>query len=95
LRHFLFIKTSSQSLCVLSGDVTLIIDSPGAGKTILAKRLPTIVIIAFEYLNRFSTTILVSILRKLSQVILQSEKPVIQWYYEEDDEDIVERGEYV
>ena len=34
----------------------------------------TYVIIAFEYLNSFSTTILVSILRKLSQVILQSGK---------------------
>jgi len=55
----------------------------------------TYVIIAFEYLNSFSTTILVSILRKLSQVILQSEKLVIQWYYEEDDEDILERGEYI
>jgi hypothetical protein len=55
----------------------------------------TYVIIAFEYLNSFSTTILVSILRKLSQVILQSKKLVIQWYYEEDDEDILERGEYI
>jgi phospholipid N-methyltransferase len=55
----------------------------------------TYVIISFEYLNSFSTTILVSILRKLSQVILQSGKLVIQWYYEEDDEDILERGEYI
>ena len=55
----------------------------------------TYVIISFEYLNSFSTTILVSILRKLSQVILQSKKLVIQWYYEEDDEDILERGEYI
>ena len=38
----------------------------------------TYVIISFEYLNSFSTTILVSILRKLSQVILQSGKLVIQ-----------------
>ena len=55
----------------------------------------TYVIIAFEYLNSFSTKILVSILRKLQQVILQSEKLVIQWYYEEDDQDILERGEYI
>jgi hypothetical protein len=55
----------------------------------------TYVIIAFEYLNSFSTTFLVSILRKLSRVILQSEKLIIQWYYEEDDEDIIERGEYI
>jgi hypothetical protein len=55
----------------------------------------TYVIIAFEYLNSFCTTILVSILRKFSQVLLHSGKLVIQWYYEEDDEDILERGEYI
>jgi len=55
----------------------------------------TYVIIAFEYLSSFCTTILVSILRKLSQVLLHSGKLVIQWYYEEDDEDILERGEYI
>lgn len=55
----------------------------------------TYVIITFEYLNSFSTTILVSILRKLSQVIIQSEKLVVQWYYDDDDEDILERGEYI
>jgi hypothetical protein len=55
----------------------------------------TYVIIAFEYLNSFSTTILVSMLRKFSQVLLQSGKLVIQWYYEEDDEDILERGQYI
>lgn len=55
----------------------------------------TYVNIKFEYLNSFSTTILVSLLRKLSQVILQSKKLVIQWFYEEDDDDIFERGEYI
>jgi len=55
----------------------------------------TYVIIAFEYLNSFSTMIIVSMLRKLSQVILNSGNLVIQWYYEEDDEDILERGEYI
>jgi hypothetical protein len=55
----------------------------------------TYVILAFEYLNSFSTTILVSMLRKISQVLMQSGKLVIQWYYEEDDEDILERGQYI
>ena len=55
----------------------------------------TYVTIAFEYLNSFSTTILVSILRNLSKVILKSEQLIVQWYYEEDDEDILERGEYI
>ena len=55
----------------------------------------TYIIIALEYLNSLSTSILVSILRKLSQVTLQSGKLDIQWYYEEDDEDIIERGEFI
>lgn len=55
----------------------------------------TYVIIALEYLNSASTYILVSILKRLSQVILQSGKLIINWYYEEDDEDILERGEYI
>jgi hypothetical protein len=55
----------------------------------------TEVIIAFEYLNSFSTIILVSILDKLFQVTLQTKKLVIKWYYEEGDEDILERGEYI
>ena len=55
----------------------------------------TQIFIAFEYLNSFSTMILVSIIRKLTKVILSTEKLVIQWYYEEDDDDILEMGEYV
>jgi hypothetical protein len=55
----------------------------------------TYIIVALEYLNSFSTSIIVSIFKKLSQVILKSQKLVIQWYYEEDDEDILERGEYI
>jgi SiaC family regulatory phosphoprotein len=55
----------------------------------------TYIVIALEYLNSYSTTIIVSILRRLNMVLLQSKKLVIQWYYEEDDEDLLERGEYI
>jgi hypothetical protein len=55
----------------------------------------TDVIIAFEYLNSFSTTILVSVLMKISQVIQHNKKFVIHWYYEEEDDDILERGEHI
>ena len=50
---------------------------------------------AFEYLNSLSMSVIVSILRKLSQIILQSKKLVIQWYYEIDDESILDRGKYI
>jgi len=55
----------------------------------------TYVIIAFEYMNSLCTTFIVSILRSLTGVILHSKKIVIHWYYEEDDEDMFERGEYI
>jgi hypothetical protein len=55
----------------------------------------TKVTIALEYLNSFNTMILTSTLKKISQVILQGKKLVIQWYYDEDDVDIFERGEYI
>jgi hypothetical protein len=55
----------------------------------------TDIIVAFEYLNSFSTTILVSVLTKISQVIQHKKKFVIHWYYEEEDDDILERCEYI
>jgi hypothetical protein len=55
----------------------------------------TYVVIALEYLNSFSAALLVSVLRKLTLVALQSARLDIHWYYEEDDEDICERGEYI
>ncbi len=55
----------------------------------------TYVIITLEYLNSFSTAILVTIFKKIVQVIFLNKKFVIRWYYEEDDDDILERGEYI
>jgi hypothetical protein len=55
----------------------------------------TEVIIALEFLNSFNSIILTSTLRKISQVIQQGKELVIHWYYEEDDEDLFERGEYI
>ena len=55
----------------------------------------TYVTIAFEYLNSLSTSVLVSILRRLSKILHQSKKLVVQWYYEPDDENILDRGRYI
>ena len=55
----------------------------------------TTVTIALEFLNSFNTIILTATLKKITQVIQQGKKLVIQWYYEEDDIDIFERGEYI
>lgn len=55
----------------------------------------TEVIIALEFLNSFNTLIITSILRKISQSVPRGKKLVIHWYYEPDDVDIFERGEYI
>ena len=55
----------------------------------------THVTIAFEYLNSISTSVVVSILRRLSESIHQSKKLVVQWYYEVEDENILDRGKYI
>jgi SiaC family regulatory phosphoprotein len=55
----------------------------------------TDVTIALEFLNSFNTIILTSILKKISHILKQGKSLTIKWYYEEDDIDIFERGEYI
>lgn len=55
----------------------------------------TYVVLAFEYLNSYNTTILVSILRKIQEIHGTSKKLVVRWLYEHDDDDILERGQYI
>jgi len=55
----------------------------------------TEVIIALEYMNSFNSIIMASILRKLYQLNEQSKKISIKWYVEEDDDDLLERGDYI
>ena len=55
----------------------------------------TEVIIALEYLNSCNSIILASVLKKLSLVTQQSKKLVIRWYVEEEDDDLLERGQYI
>ena len=55
----------------------------------------TKVVIALEFLNSYNSMVLTSALKKISQLIKQGNELKIQWYYEEDDVDIFERGEYI
>jgi len=55
----------------------------------------TDVTIALEYLNSLSASVLISILRRLSRIMLHSKKLVVKWYYEIDDENILDRGRYI
>ncbi len=47
-----------------------------------------------EYLNSASAKALVTVLDKIASVSLQNKRYIFNWYYEEGDEDILERGEY-
>jgi hypothetical protein len=54
----------------------------------------TTIDINLEYFNSATAKALLNILQKLIRVQLKSRKLVVNWYYEEGDEDIQERGEY-
>jgi hypothetical protein len=47
-----------------------------------------------EYFNKADTKVLISMLKKIESLKLMSKKFIINWYYEEGDEDILEKGEY-
>jgi len=55
----------------------------------------TCVDICLEYFNVSNIQIYISLLRKIESINLKNKKYVINWYYEEGDEDILETGEYV
>jgi hypothetical protein len=47
-----------------------------------------------EYFNSASAKVFIQLLQKLTYVHLKHKKLVLNWYYEDGDEDILERGEY-
>lgn len=55
----------------------------------------TTITISLEYLNSFGTQILVAIIRKISQVVEHGNRLVVKWYYDEEDDDILERGHHI
>ena len=54
----------------------------------------TSVDINLEYFNSTSAKIFIHILQKITYVTLKHKKFIFNWYYEDGDEDILERGEY-
>jgi hypothetical protein len=61
---------------------------------ILSPAPVTSVDMVLEYFNSASAKVFISILQKITLVTLKHRKFVINWYYEDGDEDILERGEY-
>ncbi|MFC2098325.1 DUF1987 domain-containing protein [Bacteroidota bacterium] len=54
----------------------------------------TIVDVELEYFNSGSAKFVMQVLRELSEVLHMGKELKINWYYEEGDDDILERGEY-
>jgi hypothetical protein len=55
----------------------------------------TTVDICLEYFNGINSMIFISLLKKITEVKLKDKLVVINWYYEEDDEDILAQGENI
>jgi hypothetical protein len=53
----------------------------------------TVVNIQLEYFNTSSSKCILDVFKKLEKINTNSNKVVINWYYEEDDEDMLEAGE--
>ena len=56
-------------------------------------REPFVLNLRFEYLNTSSTKCMIDILELLEKYINRGGKVEVNWYYEEDDEDILETGQ--
>jgi hypothetical protein len=54
----------------------------------------TCVDLNLEYFNSASAKVLIHLLQKITYVSLKHKKFIFNWYYEDGDEDIYERGEY-
>ncbi len=54
----------------------------------------TSVDMSLEYFNSASAKVLIHIMQKVTYVTLKHKKFIFNWYYEDGDEDILERGEY-
>jgi hypothetical protein len=54
----------------------------------------TCVDLILEYFNSASAKVFIQLLQKLTYVQLKHKKFIFNWYYEDGDEDILERGEY-
>lgn len=55
----------------------------------------TTVTIALEYLNSFGTQILVAVLKKMARVTEKGGQLIVRWYYDDEDDDILERGHHI
>jgi hypothetical protein len=51
--------------------------------------------IYLDYFDEINLVIYISLLKKIESIKLKNKKYIINWYYEEGDEDILEKGENI
>jgi hypothetical protein len=55
----------------------------------------TCIDINLEYFNSATAKVLITLIQSVSSVTFRNAKFKVNWYYEDGDEDILERGEYI
>jgi len=55
----------------------------------------TCVDIRLEYFNSATAKFIITLIKRITRVCLNNKKYKVNWYYEDGDEDILERGEYI
>jgi hypothetical protein len=48
-----------------------------------------------EYINTSNIRFYISLLKKVESILMKDKKYIINWYFEEGDDDINEKGEYI
>jgi hypothetical protein len=54
----------------------------------------TVVDMSLDYFNSASAKVFIHLMQKVTYVTLKHKKFIFNWYYEDGDEDILERGQY-
>ncbi len=66
-----------------------------ADKYVKIPQEKTTISINLEYFNTSSSKVLLNILKKFEVIPDSKERVIVQWYYEANDEDDLETGEYI
>jgi hypothetical protein len=55
----------------------------------------TFVVFHMEYFNKVNSKVFISMIKKIETLSQKNKKYIINWYYDEGDEDILEKGEFL
>ena len=83
-------RSMNGNISELAGEIDEWID-----KYIANPAQVTYVDFCLEYFIRANSKVIISLIRKIDSLRLINKKYVINWFYEEGDEDILEKGEFI